>query len=102
MSFAAEPFKAWYLPFPSDAAVRTSYIEVLKPLFANRDIAKIGQNIKFDLMILKGLGIDVRGRMIDTIFCTTLSTLSRVNMNFRGALLGVRAHRHRGAHWQGC
>lgn len=83
MSFAAEPFKAWYLPFPSDAAVRTSYIEVLKPLFANRDIAKIGQNIKFDLMILKGLGIDVRGRMIDTMLLHYLiDAESRHNMNF--------------------
>lgn len=83
MSFAAEPFKAWYVPFPADGALRSSYVEVLRPLFENVEIAKIGQNIKFDLMILRKLGIAVRGRKIDTMLLHYLiDAESRHNMNF--------------------
>lgn len=65
MSFAAEPFKAWYLPFNS--ANRDAYVEVLRPLMENEAIAKIGQNIKFDMLVLRKLGIEVRGKKIDTM-----------------------------------
>ncbi|MBP3547795.1 MAG: DNA polymerase I [Alistipes sp.] len=83
MSFAAEPFRAWYLPFPADASERKNYIEVLKPIFADDSIVKIGQNIKYDILILSGLGIQVRGRKIDTMLLHyLLDAESRHNMNF--------------------
>ena len=83
MSFSAEPFKAWYLPFPADGSVRKNYIEVLKPTFADDSIVKIGQNIKYDILILSGLGIEVRGRKIDTMLLHyLLDAESRHNMNF--------------------
>ena len=81
MSFAAEPFKAWYLPFGD--ANRTEYIKVLRPLFENEAIAKIGQNIKFDLMVLAKLGIAVRGKKLDTMLMHyLLDSESRHNMDF--------------------
>lgn len=81
MSFAAEPFKAWYLPFGD--ANRAEYIKILRPLFENEAIAKIGQNIKFDLMVLAKLGIEVRGKRLDTMLMHyLLDSESRHNMDF--------------------
>ena len=81
MSFAAEPFKAWYLPFGD--ANREEYINILRPLFENEAIAKIGQNIKYDLMVLAKLGIAVRGKKLDTMLMHyLLDAESRHNMDF--------------------
>ena len=81
MSFAAEPFKAWYLPFGD--ANRAEYIKILSPLFENEAIAKIGQNIKFDLMVLAKLGIAVRGKRLDAMLMHyLLDSESRHNMDF--------------------
>ena len=54
----------------------------MRPLFEDEKIAKIGQNIKFDLMVLRRLGITIRGRMYDTmILHYLLDPESRHNMN---------------------
>ena len=80
MSLAVEPHKAWYIPF--DEARTAEYAEILRPLFENDAIAKIGQNIKFDLMVLRHLGITLRGRLYDTmILHYLLDPESRHNMN---------------------
>ena len=81
MSFAAEPSKAWYLPF--SVTNREDYIAILRPLFENEAIAKIGQNIKYDLMVLAKMGIALRGRKIDTMLLHyLLDSESRHNMDF--------------------
>ncbi len=80
MSFAVEPFKAWYVPF--DEAHTAEYAEILRPLFADERIAKIGQNIKFDLMVLRRIGLPVAGRKYDTMILHYLiDPESRHNMN---------------------
>ena len=80
MSLAVEPHKAWYIPFTE--ASTAEYVEILRPLFENDAIAKIGQNIKFDLMVLHHLGITLRGRLYDTmILHYLLDPESRHNMN---------------------
>ena len=80
LSLAVEPHKAWYVPF-SEAST-TEYTEIIRPLFENDAIAKIGQNIKFDLMVLHHLGITLRGRLFDTmILHYLLDPESRHNMN---------------------
>ena len=81
MSFAAEPHKAWYVPFSNTN--REAYVEILRPLMENKFIAKIGQNIKFDIMVLRRLGIEVRGKKIDTMLLHYLiDAESRHNMDF--------------------
>ena len=80
LSLAVEPFKAWYVPFLEKDT--PEYAEIVRPLFENEKIAKIGQNIKFDLMVLRRLGITIRGRMYDTmILHYLLDPESRHNMN---------------------
>ena len=81
MSFAVEPHKAWYIPFSKATTER--YVEILRPLLENKFVAKIGQNIKFDIMVLRRLGIEVQGRKIDTMLLHYLiDAESRHNMNF--------------------
>ena len=80
LSLAVEPFKAWYVPFKEENT--PEYAEIVRPLFEDERIAKIGQNIKFDLMVLRRLGIESRGRKYDTmILHYLLDPESRHNMN---------------------
>lgn len=81
ISFAVEPHKAWYIPF--NIGDTSSYVDILRPIFENENIAKIGQNIKYDIMVLKRMGIEVRGELIDTMLLHYLiDSESRHNMDF--------------------
>ena len=81
ISFAVEPHKAWYIPF--NIGDTSSYVDILRPVFENENIAKIGQNIKYDIMVLKRMGIAVRGELIDTMLLHYLiDSESRHNMDF--------------------
>ena len=81
ISFAVEPHKAWYIPF--NIGDTSSYVDILRPVFENENIAKIGQNIKYDFMVLKRMGIAVRGELIDTMLLHYLiDSESRHNMDF--------------------
>lgn len=85
ISLAIEPHKAWYVPFTvgSDRnALESSYAEILRPLFENRMIAKVGQNMKFDILFLRTLGVEVRGEKWDTMLLHyLLDPESRHNMD---------------------
>ena len=81
MSFAIEPHEAWYVSFTPENS--EAFANVVRPLFENEQIAKVAQNIKFDMMVLSRLGIELRGRKIDTmILHYLLDAESRHNMNF--------------------
>ncbi len=81
MSLAVEPHQAWYVSFtPENTA---AFAEAVRPLFENAGITKVAQNMKFDMMVLKRLGIEIRGRKIDTmILHYLLDAESRHNMNY--------------------
>lgn len=81
ISLSVNEFEAYYVPF--NAASAAEYIEILKPLFENENIEKIGQNLKFDIMVLRNAGVYVNGFKIDTmILHYLLDPESRHNMNF--------------------
>ena len=65
LSLAVRPYEAWYIPF--NESNTAEYAALIRPLFADEKIAKIGQNIKFDLMVLARLGVEIRGRLYDTM-----------------------------------
>lgn len=68
------------MPFSEECTAE--YAEIIRPVFENPRIAKIGQNVKFDLMVLRRLGVAVRGRKYDTmILHYLLDPESRHNMN---------------------
>ena len=80
LSLAVEPHAAWYVPFPPERAAE--YAAIVRPLFENEKVAKIGQNMKFDLGVLRRLGIEVRGPKYDTMILHYLvDPESRHNMN---------------------
>ena len=65
LSFAIKEGEAWYVPVPQgDEASRV--VELFRPVYES-EILKIGQNLKYDLMVLKNYGIQLRGQMIDTM-----------------------------------
>jgi len=67
LSFAYYAGEAFYVPIPSDQAEAQSIINEFKKVFENESIRKIGQNIKYDLMVLKNYDIVLKGRMFDTM-----------------------------------
>lgn len=67
ISFAYLPGEAYYLPFPDDEQKAKEILNWLKPVFENDDIIKIGQNVKYDLLVLKNYGIEVKGVLYDTM-----------------------------------
>ncbi len=81
LSLAVKPFEAWYIQFSE--ANQAEYADILRPLFESEQIAKIGQNIKFDIVVMRRIGIEVLGRLIDTmILHYLLDAESRHNMNY--------------------
>lgn len=70
LSFAIEEGEAWYVPVPQDERERKQLIEEFRPIYENPDTMKIGQNIKYDLLVLQNPtngGINLRGKMFDTM-----------------------------------
>lgn len=81
MSFAVEPHEAWYISLTPENTV--AFAEAVRPIFENERITKVAQNIKFDMMVLARLGVEVRGSMIDTMIVHyLLDPESRHNMDF--------------------
>ena len=67
MSFAVEPFEAWYVPVPAERDAAQRIVEIFRPVFEAENIMKVGQNMKYDLTVLSSYGIEVRGKMFDTM-----------------------------------
>ena len=67
MSFAVKAHEAWYIPFPSAFEKAKEILELFRPVFESVHICKIGQNIKYDLNILKNYGLTLNGPLFDTM-----------------------------------
>ncbi len=67
ISFAWEPGKGFLVYFPDSENETREMLDILRPLFENPSIRKIGQNMKFDIQVLAGYGIEVKGPVFDTL-----------------------------------
>jgi len=67
MSFCLKPGEAYYIPFPENYHDAHLIASEFKEILENPDTQKIGQNLKFDISILKWYDIDVRGPLFDTM-----------------------------------
>ncbi|MCO5238096.1 MAG: DNA polymerase I [Chitinophagaceae bacterium] len=67
LSFAWKPGEAYYVPCPADKARTLALLDHFHPLFVKKDITWIGQNIKFDMLILKWYGVELQGGLFDTM-----------------------------------
>ena len=67
LSFSYKEREAFYVPFSQNQTEAKNIFEEFKPFFENESITKIGQNIKYDLGILKNYGIELKGKWFDTM-----------------------------------
>lgn len=67
ISFAWEKGKAFYIPFPENQDEAQLLAAKFKPFFENEAIEKIGQNMKYDLKVLRNYGLEVKGPLFDTM-----------------------------------
>ncbi|MBB2954447.1 DNA polymerase I [Sphingobacterium sp. JUb56] len=67
LSFAFEKGKAYYVPTPADRDQAQDVINIFKPVLENEQIEKIGQNIKYDILLLARYQVGVKGPIFDTM-----------------------------------
>ncbi|MHA8102684.1 DNA polymerase I [Aquirufa nivalisilvae] len=67
MSFAYRKGEAFYIPFPENSTECQQQLNLFKELFANEQIQKIAQNIKYDMSVLANYGIEIKGETYDTM-----------------------------------
>ena len=67
IAFSWESGKGFYIPFPQKKLKAQTLIEKLRPFFENTSIEKIGQNLKYDLKVLRKYNITVEGPLFDTM-----------------------------------
>lgn len=86
MSFCVEAGEAWYVPYSPE------FLELLRPLYENETTLKVGQNLKYDLTVLRNHGVTLRGRMFDTMLAHYLVSpelhhgmdyLAEIYLNYR-------------------
>jgi DNA polymerase I len=67
MSFAFKPFEAYYIPVPDNYNEALKIVHEFRPVLEDESIGKSGQNMKFDISILKWYEVEVRGKFFDTM-----------------------------------
>jgi DNA polymerase I len=67
LSFSVKPGKAWYVPCPADQKRTKEILSFFETLFADKKKIWIGQNTKYDLLVLKWYDIEVAGNLFDTM-----------------------------------
>ena len=67
LSFSVKEHEAFYVPVPSEREEAEKVVAIFKPIYENERILKVGQNIKYDIEVLRHYGVEVRGRLFDTM-----------------------------------
>ena len=67
LSIALKEHEAWYVAMPKEKEGKQRMLEIFRPVFENPATLKIGQNIKYDMLILGNYGIRVEGPLFDTM-----------------------------------
>ncbi|MCK5368497.1 MAG: DNA polymerase I, partial [Cyclobacteriaceae bacterium] len=67
IAFSYVPGEAYYIPVPEDQNKAMEIVGFLKPVLENESIVKIGQNIKYDILVLKNYDVEVKGKLFDTM-----------------------------------
>ena len=83
LSFAVEEKKAYYVPVPEQANEAQNIVDKFKDIYENPNTLKVGQNIKYDLEVLRNYGIMLQGPLFDTMIAHyLLQPELRHNMDF--------------------
>lgn len=73
LAFSVKPNEAYYVPVPSEKAEADRIVSFFKGSLENPKIAKIGQNLKYDISVLRWYDVDVEGFYYDTMIAHYLS-----------------------------
>jgi DNA polymerase-1 len=99
LSFSMKPDEAFYIPCAHDYPEAPAQLELkkvlsqLKPVLENPDVKKIGQNIKYDWMVLKRHGINLAGVIFDTMLASYLINPSKRAHNLDQIALDFLDHK---------
>ena len=66
LSFSYKEHEGFYIPIENEIAAKTT-LALFEPLFKNKDIVWIGQNLKYDFLVLKWYGVELLGKTFDTM-----------------------------------
>lgn len=67
MSFSYAENQAFYVPVPKEREEAQKIVNKFKPVFENEKSIKVGQNIKYDMIVLANYGVSIKGKMFDTM-----------------------------------
>lgn len=67
LSFSVKENEAFYVAIPANREEALKLVNILKPVYENKETLKVGQNIKYDMEVLRNYGIEVQGPMFDTM-----------------------------------
>jgi DNA polymerase-1 len=67
MSFSYKPGEAYYVPCPADQEATHKILKLFEPVFNKQDILWVGQNLKYDMLVLKWYGYELAGDTFDTM-----------------------------------
>lgn len=83
MSFSDAENRAYYVPVPANREEALKIVNELRPLYENEKSMKVGQNIKYDMIILQNYGVQVKGKLFDTMLAHyVLQPELRHNMDY--------------------
>jgi len=83
MSFSFVESEAYYVPVSANFEEAKKRIDLFRCFFENEEIVKIGQNIKYDIVVLRKYGIEVKGKLFDTMIAHyLLNPEMRHNMDY--------------------
>ena len=83
MSFSFTKNQAFYIPVPSNQEETTRIVNEFKEVLENKETLKVGQNIKYDMLVLSRYGVNVQGPMFDTMIAHyVLQPELRHNMDY--------------------
>lgn len=67
ISFSVEGGRAWYVAVPRETLLAQRMVDIFRPVFENTEILKVGQNLKYDFIVLSSYGVTLRAPMFDTM-----------------------------------
>ena len=83
LSFSVKENEAYYVPIPSERDEALRIVNKFKKIYDCENILKIGQNIKYDIIVLANYGCEVKGDMFDTMIAHyILNPELRHNMDY--------------------
>ncbi len=83
MSFSDGENRGYYVPVPADREEALRIVNDLRPLYENMKSTKVGQNIKYDMIVLQNYGVKLQGPLFDTMLAHyVLQPELRHNMDY--------------------